>query len=632
GLGPGEDPASDGWGLAADLTVDDWGSLADLRWLDPRVPDGTFRGATTLSLHEGADVRLDHVEVRLPASNLSMSGGIALADGATMPDGLRLRSLDVTVSPLLLSRLEPWLDRRLPLEGWLSGRASFSGPLEALDVDGRLTLVPSDLGGLPTPADSAGRVHLGDRWGWAGFEARLDPVNWALVRILAPALDLDGTGSARVELEGRTDGRIGIVAEVEHVPERLPASWVFARGTLERSDGTWLADLSGDAAPLSLATFAPFAPEAELRGFLRGPISATGPLEAMALTASLAADRGAIDVAGTLNLRDPASRYRLDVEAETLALSELTARAPDPSEWSGRISVDGSGLTLDALEGSGSIEVYRTRMGRLAIDSLAGRVRAVDGVLIADTLAAAIAGASLHGHGQLGLRSDREGTATIEFEAPSLLGFRSLVMGDSLLVRDEMSTLELEFLRSGGVDPDTLPTAEEVRMEGAVQGTAELSGRLDRLDLALSARLVGGAFRSDQVDSLRLELTASDLPSTHGRWDLEAEAADLIWEGRSFSRAVVEGRMVDRTGDGSILVERGEVERYAAAGAFSLDSLGGAVDLAEATAAIEDQSWRLAGPTGIRWSAGVLSVDSVEVRREGPDPMRMTAAGTIARG
>src|SRR5690606_23530503 len=113
GLGPGEDPASDGWGLAADLTVDDWGSLADLRWLDPRVPDGTFRRATTLPLHAGADVRLDHVAVRLPASNLSMSGGIALADGATMPDGLRLRSLDVTVSPLLLSRLEPWLDRRL---------------------------------------------------------------------------------------------------------------------------------------------------------------------------------------------------------------------------------------------------------------------------------------------------------------------------------------------------------------------------------------------------------------------------------------------------------------------------------------------------------------------------------------
>src|SRR5690606_31706198 len=142
-------------------------------------------------------------------------------------------------------------------------------------------MVPSDYGGRPTTADYAGRVHLGGPLGWTGFEARLDPVNYALVGILAPGLDLAGDGSVRVELEGRMDGRVGLVAEVEHEPQGLPTSWIFARGTLERSGDTWLADLSGDVAPLSLATFAHLAPEAELRGVLRGPMTASGPLEAM---------------------------------------------------------------------------------------------------------------------------------------------------------------------------------------------------------------------------------------------------------------------------------------------------------------------------------------------------------------
>src|SRR5690606_6151456 len=209
---------------------------------------------------------------------------------------------------------------------------------------------------------------------------------------------------------------------------------------------------------------------------------------------------------------------------------------------------------------------------------------------------------------------------------------RPSLMGDSLLVRDQLSTLELELLRLEGIDPDTLPTSEDVRLAGAVTGSAELTGSIRSLALALDATLVGGAWRQDEVDSLHLSVRGSGLPTERDRWEVDAEARGLSWAGRSFGRASFSGSMLGRAGEGAVRLERGDVEEYELAGAFALDSLGGSADLLDARARIEDQTWFLSRPAGVRWTPSSLFVDSMEIRREGEDPMRLVASGTIRRG
>src|SRR5690606_16993079 len=86
GLGPVAD--TDGWGLHADLRAPDWSDLSDLRWLDPRVPEGTFRGAARVRAQEEVEVTLSDARLRLPASDVVLDGEVSIdRDGGLRADG-----------------------------------------------------------------------------------------------------------------------------------------------------------------------------------------------------------------------------------------------------------------------------------------------------------------------------------------------------------------------------------------------------------------------------------------------------------------------------------------------------------------------------------------------------------------
>ncbi|MDZ7780669.1 MAG: translocation/assembly module TamB domain-containing protein [Gemmatimonadota bacterium] len=623
-LGPSDQ--GEGWAFQADLSVDEWGDLADLRWADPRIPDGLFRGSVAVATGEHLDLTLGDVDVRLAASNLTIDGGVSFGASPST------RDLAVTASPVALSRLEPWLERTIPLEGWLSGRTTLSGPLDDLRATGRLTLVPAGYGGQPTTVDFSGGVHLGADVGWTGFEARADPLNYELVRIVAPDLPFGGTGTAEVQLDGRLAREVGVVASMMHESSSAPVSRVHARGTVSRPDSVWTVDLSGDLAPLSLAALSDIAPELELQGELRGPLTARGPFDALEVAGEMDGARGSVRLNGRVNLFEAASGYRLELEADDFHLTEISGRMPDPAAWTGTLSVEGSGFSLDSVAGRAMLDMFSSRVGGLAIDSVSTAFRAEAGMLHADSLVGSIGGVRFRGGGRLGMRPDEHGEAEIRFSTESLVGLRPSLMGDSLIVRDELTSLERELLRVEGVDPDTLPSAEDVRLEGAVDGTATLFGRLAELGVDLRASLVGGAYGSHQVDSMRLALTVGGLPSLEGSWDVQLDATGVEWSGRSFERASFEGAMTDRSGEGRALLTRRASEWYEVAGDFVLDSVGGAVRFDEAAATIDERSWTLSRPAAVTWDGTSLTVDTLDVRRTGDDPMHFVAHGTLTRG
>jgi len=621
-LGPTEAGA---WAFRGDLSVRDWGQLADLRWADPRIPDGTFRGDLVVVAGGRIDVDMRSVEVRLPESNVTFTGGVSF-DPAMIT-----RDLLVTASPLAISRLEPWLEAELPLEGWLSGRATFSGAFDALEAVGRMTLVPVGYGGAPTTADFQGRIHLGTDLGWSGFEARLSPFNYEVLQAFAPAFPLTGQGAANVELDGRLARGVRVIADFEHETREVPASRVFVRGTMARPLDGWTFDLSGDVAPFALGAFAAAAPDFGLRGEARGPFTVRGPLGALEVSGSFEGGGGLVRFDGLLDALDPGARYRLDAEVEGLRVEAFSARVPDGTEWHGRVLLDGAGLTLDELSGRAHVTARGARVGAITVDAVEIALRAVDGVLYADTLRGTVAGMSFEGSGNLGLREGVVGEAVIEFEAASLVGLRPFFMGDSILVRDELSVMDREMLRLDGIDPDTLPTGEQVRMTGALAGTAALGGRVTDLSVAVRATLKAGAYGSHQVDSLGLVLDLEGLPASTGRWAGEADAFGLVWNGRAFERVQLAGQMRDRVGDGAVTLVRSAGEVYRLRGDFAVDSAGGEAVVREAEATLDGRVWSLIEPSSISWSEDALAVERLEIRRGGEDPMYLTAAGTLAR-
>jgi len=625
GFGP-TDPGGD-WLFAADLRTDEWGNLDDLRWIDPRIPEGRFIGAASLRTEDGLTVRLDGFAVQTGASAVTATGGVRFDDDMT------LSQMVVTASPLSLEDVGPWMTGEVPLDGFVSGRATLSGTPSALHVDGRMTLVPTGVLGSATTADVSGTLFTGEVFGAQGLELRFDRLNYRILERYWPQAALLGEGSGNIRIDGRADQVLLVVADLTHVGDSATVSRVYGEGRFERgASGVWRTDVRANLEPLSLALVGQYRPDLELGGWATGPLRLEGPLDDLAFAGDFVSADGRVVVEGSVDATSFGAAYTLDLVADTVNLRALTSRVPEPSRVSGRVTVQGSGLALDSLEGVASVTLRASRIGDLRIDSAVTAVRATGGLLLVDSIEVNVAGARANGSGTIGLTPQAEGVATLDFVLDSLGAFRSMVMGDSVLVRDGLSPLEEDLLRVRGIEPDTLPTALDVRMTGSARGHAEVRGHIRDLAVQLDANALDLAYRHNQLDSARVALSGSGLPDLSGDWTGEIRSYGLEWESRAFEQVSFEGTMSQGRGEGTLDVVRRLRERYFATGAFAVDSLGGEVALSDASIQIDDLSWTLGAPAGIRWDSAALYVDSLELRRLGQDPSRVTAEGTLARG
>jgi hypothetical protein len=623
----GPDRPGDPWVLAADLTSEGWGDLADLQWIDPRIPDGRFRGGMSARVQEGIDLQLRAFEAQLGASHLVASGR------ARFDDGIVMQNLRITANPVATSRLEPWLGRELPIGGFLSGQVVFGGTSRDLHATGRLTLVPAGMGGGSTTADFSGTFHMGDDPGATALEVRLDPLNYRLLEAFWPEARGLGGGSARLEVNGRAADGIQVAAAISLAPDAASASRLVGSGELTRGvDRRWAAVASGELMPLSLSLLGRIWPELDLRGTVRGPVRAAGPLSDLQVGGELSVGGGSVLFDGAMDFEALGAAYRLQADLSSITLSDFTERLPDPTVVTGSVALVGSGFGLDSLSGEALLVARASRIGPARIDSAMATLSAGGGVLTADTLQAHVSGARVVGAGSLGIVPDAYGEARLAFDIPSLLELRPIFMGDSLLVRDELNPLEQDLLRIRGIEPDTLPTALDVRMAGSIQGTAVVRGHVEAFELDLALSLADVAYGHDEVERADVSLAAGGLPATFGDWMVEASTAGVVWAGRQFEAVDFGGTMSERQGEGALTIQRRRNERYFLTGGFGLDSIGGYTDLTEASIQLNGVSWILSRPTRIAWTESSLVVDSLEIEGFGEDPMRIVAGGTLTRG
>jgi hypothetical protein len=322
------------------------------------------------------------------------------------------------------------------------------------------------------------------------------------------------------------------------------------------------------------------------------------------------------------------------MEAAALPLSALSSRIPDRTAWSGGLSLQGSGFGLDSLEATASATAFASRVGDVRLDTMSVGVQVARGVLTTDSLRVDLGGVEFNGRGRIGLVEGAWGNMTTEFSSESLVGLRPLLMGvsDSVLVRDNLTDLDREFLRLQGIEPDTLPSERDVRLEGRMTGAASVSGYIGDMDLGVIIGLADGRYKQNQIDSARVAFTATGLPARTGAWQMGTSAYGIQFDGRRFEQGGFEADMFDFDGDGRVELVRRPGEQYRAVGSFVFDSLGGAVALAEASMRVDDRLWSLSRPARVVWDESTLSVDSLEVTRRDADPMTLVVDGTLARG
>jgi hypothetical protein len=618
------------WSFRSDFRTDGWGDLADLQWVDARIPDGRFRGGAAVTAEGGIGLDLSEMEVDLEASHLVFDGRADFRDEMTVSE------LSVRANPVVLDRLEPWLEQELPLDGWLSGDARFDGTVDDVRATGRVTLVPTGFGGSITTAEFSGRIRRDENPGAEGFRATLAPLNYRVLEAFYPQFPWTGQGDGVLELDGSLREGMFVDGQFLHRSPSQEESHIAVLGTIGRDSATapLRTDLEVDLRPLFVGVLGPMAPDLELKGTVAGRAHVRGPVGALSVQAELESGAGQLTFDGLVDATDPATGYRIAAEAADFPVDDIVGRLPDRTVWSGMVDLTGIGVRPDSMSVAATVVAGSSRVGPVRVDSLASRIRIVRGMIVADSVRATLAGLEVSGQGQLGLVPERSGDTQLDIRGSSLVGLRPLLMGvpDTVLVRDGLTDLERDLLRVQGVDPDTLPAELDVRLGGRVAGAATLSGHVGDFDLGLIVDVVDGRYRQNQVDTLYLALTAEELPARTGSWEVGASARGILWEDRAFERGGFEADMLELDGDGRVEVVRRPGERYAAVGSFSIDSIGGEVALAEGSARVDDEEWQLLRPTRVQWDESRLVVDSVEIARQGEDPMRMIAGGVLARG
>jgi translocation and assembly module TamB len=493
-------------------------SLEDLRWVSPDFPSMAGRGVLAARSITGARTEYDIRDLRLVNGRQEVNGELVAITQRRR--GLGVRDMRLQLRELDLDAVRPYLDT-LPFYGTLSGTVFGSGFLDDLDVRLDWAFADARVPGNPVSL-IAGEGGVGARGEqglvFTGFEVRSSDIDLRTVRLIAPAVILEG----RLAATGRLDGPLRDVTfdgSARHRDGQRPPSVVIGQVHLDtRYDTLGLAtDVALD--PLSFEGIRRAFPSLRTRGEVRGRFRSSGTLGRLAVDADLAGEIGSVRARGFATLLPPRwGAEELLLRFSRVDLGALTGR-DFTSSLNGELSVTGSIDTLRAPEGEIQLALTRSRVREWVLDSVFARGGSRDSIVRVDTAYAEWQGARAAGAGTLGWAAPHSGEMAFTLVADSLIGFDSLLLAVTGQRRDSASEL--------------------MPLGGAARGAVRLSGSLDSLDAAgelAAAGLEFQQYRSPGVAGTfawtggrRPQLTASATADsiTAGDWVFSRNSASV---------------------------------------------------------------------------------------------------------
>ena len=524
-------------------------SLADLSWLDERLDSGAARGAVLIRVAPGG-VLIDVTDGRVEGDpgRFALSGGVSLG-GTTL-----FRNLRIAPEMLATSELERWLASPAPVSGALSGDVRFDGEPGRLEISGELALVHEatldTLAHLVGEGTTLGRRMVDD------VDVDVTSLDYTLLRNFVPGVEWDGRGDGSLQVSGDSAHRhAGPGGGESNHCGRFPQLRRGLRHPLRRHGG--VPDPSGRVVE-------PPVPGDDPRRLPRlppggrvfdGAVSLIGPLEELVVTADLGTLAGALTARATVNVRDPAAGYRVTASAEDFRLSELIDGLPDSTVVSGTANLSGSGFDLGSLRGALDFDAGPSSLGRLRVDSASANLWVDDdGVLHVPSLYGDAGGLVVQARdGSIGAAPGASGEGIVlAVTAPSIHPLRDLVMGENLFAWDELAPIEQNaMIQFDGVDPDTFPTAREIRFDGSVVGEIRVEGGLDDMTAQVDVDIEGLEYGVNSARLVEIDVTARGV-GLPGSDSASSAASPLVlegtiggdsiaFEGREFRSARLEG-------------------------------------------------------------------------------------------
>jgi translocation and assembly module TamB len=617
-------------------------ALEDIWAVDHRLPEGIARGPFGLRLAPGGTLlEFRGTELSSSFGNLIARGGLRL--GPT----LGFRELELELEGVDLAITDPWVQEPLPLRGWLDGRLAFGGDLEALDLDGSVTLTDPDSVGS-TQAQVSGLIHLENGLAATDFRLNLAPLEWGTLASVYPAMTLRGPGSLDFTASGALETGMRIEAEASHQPRgrdptrveegalisgEMTPTLVRLEGRVQRDSVETRLNLSGELVPLSLTTLRRSFPDLPLTGEYQGTVRLNGPLSDLEVTTDLGTSAGPVSLAARFDARRPADHYTVEASAEEFLLSALVPELPEPTRLSGRASATGKGFAGDSIQGNAEVFLNRGDIGLLRVDTAALVARVQAGSLHLDALVAETELGRVEGGGSFGIASDAPpGELTLQFESESLEPLRPYLMEVPPILGDTLNEEEKRFLEIEGVDLSALPTSAEVALDGRLQGRAMFRGGLSEFAGEGSVDFQELRFKSDFVEAGSTTFSVHDLPGDGSRLQALVRTDSVQVRGLGFREGTAEVELGWSEGRLRVTAQRSGTENYRVRGTFALDSLGGGVvNLDQFDLQFDSVRWNLGGPASFAWGPEGYRVRDFQLIRPGPDNMRLRANGFLPR-
>jgi len=586
----------------------------DLAWLDPRLPPVT--GGFTLQV-EGP---LRALSLTAPALDLALDE--ARLQGrfqVELADGLRFANTNLEATGFDLSLADPWLPEPLPVQGVVNAQVTLSGPLDALETEGRIRYGDPARGIAASEANFSGRLRFDEgAVSVAGGRIEIPALDYGTLRAFVPNQVFQGAGSLLVDIDGGLAQGVELQARVQHRSPSGARSSVSVAGDVRPLDSGIALLLRADLDSLSLDGIAQgFALDLPVSGWVRGPLTLQGALDALALEGELEVEGGTLQVMAEGNLLDPRTdAFRLSINTDQLVLPGLIPQAPEGSVVRGTMTVSGlDGVRaqmseseasarsvatgLGAWEGVVALSLGESAWGEWRLHALEVQATADAGMLQVETFRVTAEVGTAEGRGSLGLAPGYTGVFALSFELRDLTPLD--VSGQVTGVAELRGHLEA------------------LTLEGSLEGT-ELEGwgaRAGRLQSQLQGSMGRNGEGTDPytVEDVRIQVSAEAV--TWGRFD--------------FDEVQLLGTDLGPSGGGiEVDLRRSDEEHYHLDGRVALESGGGFFDLHAVRLDLDPVVWTLQAPARITWSDRTFTFAPIEIGRRSEDaPVRIQVAGQV---
>lgn len=604
----------------------------DLLWIDPSIPkDGSGKLDFALDwVGPTSDYLATNASLAVAGATMSGTLGTFVTDTIAFHDtNLRFTHLDTRT----IQQLFPTIVS--PRQGYLTGRMAARGGFGAMRIDGDVAFQDPRTGtsrviALGTVGASKGVVRAND------LRVTFAPLNVALARAVDPTIPIGGTITGKAVLNGSSATRLIATGDLVH-DDVTGKSHVTGRATYARGTRVPLINANLQLLPLSLATAGQFAPAAGLRGTVTGPVSATGPMRDLAITADLTTpDGGTIAAHGTVDLVSRPQGYDLNLTAHLFDASQISSKAPS-SLLTADVAARGAGFDAATLNATATANVQTSTYDSVTVDSATVRVAAANGLLTVDTLVVHVP----HGHadasGQFGLVAGATGKlnygvsidslgALSRFLPPTDTGVvaprpailaQRIARADSARARVARATLA-ERAVTGKTIPafpvDTPRAVPRNALRGAVVANGTATGNIHTFDMTGSATATDLIAFGSAAHGIRANYTWNDALTPQSRVSAQASAVDVLALGFALDTVALTSSYAKPNGDLALEIHQDSNRVYNATAQFRLDKDRDDLTLDKLRLKFDTTVYASTGPATIHFDSTETSIEHFEIK------------------